>query len=255
MKLSDFIRLAKDKGFLAADKKPEDLEAAVRAQLAQDGAEHKEAMDKAMDKRAADRKARDEKRAADRKARDKARDEKRAADRKARDEKCAADRKARDEKFGEDAENDPEGTNDEEMRKEAEDEAREEAEAEDSDNPEADPSTAAHGGGSKKPAVDSATVDARIAAAVAAERERNEALAEARREVEPILGVVTMDSAPAVYRAALTKIGVDHKGVADSALAPLLKVAKDRASVSAPAAQDADSLAETRKLIPNYNRL
>jgi uncharacterized protein len=107
--------------------------------------------------------------------------------------------------------------------------------------------------GSSEHAMDSAAVDAKIAAAVTA----NNALHTARTEVEPILGKVTMDSADAVYRAALDKLGVDHKDIPASALPAILKLARDKASASTPAApaMDEDARAEVVKLIPNYNRL
>lgn len=258
--------------FLASDKKIEDVQAAVLA--ANDGMPGNVASSKEIeDKRAKDRKARDEKRAEDRKARDKARDEarkaedaKRAADRKARDEKCAEDRKARDEKFGEDRDDDPEHTNDADVlkacdadmdeEKKAEDEAEEKAEDEDYTQG-ADPSTPGGSRAGGKTAVDSAEVDARIAAAVKAERERGAALRVALDEVAPILGKVTFDSAPAAYRAALTQMKVDHKGVPDAGLQAVLKIATDRArSPVAPVrAADAATVSAMDSLIPGYSRL
>jgi colicin import membrane protein len=251
MKLADVLALAKP--FLAADKTPEQLEAAILAadKKAKDGLEGNVASSKEIeDRRAKDRKARDEKYSEDRAARD----AKRAADRKARDEKRAADRKARDEKFGKDRNDDPEGTNDAEMKAEKEAEDAAECEGED----EGDPSTPGGNRAGGKTAIDSAEVDTRIRAAV----EANNALHEARAAVEPILGKVTFDSAEAVYRAALDKLSVDHKGVPAAGLPAMLKVAKDSADARAAAAAagpivalDSTSVAAVEKIIPGYGRL
>lgn len=82
-------------------------------------------------------------------------------------------------------------------------------------------------------AMDADTVAATIKAAVLA----NDALHEARREVEAILGSVTFDSASAVYKAALDKLAVDTAGVDPSAYRSLLKIA----TKPAPAALATDS--------------
>ena len=240
--------------FLAADKKPEDVKAALMA-AADALPESAEKAKAVADKRAADRKARDEKRAADRKARDEAQEK----EDKAKDAKIAADRAARDAKFGEDRDGDPEGTNDAEVMKacdkdmEAEDAA--EKEVEDSDMDPADPSTPSKGGKSEKPAMDKATVDATVAAAVAAEREAGKALRIALDKVAPVLGKVTFDGAPEAYRAALTKLTVDHKGVADAALPALFDAATRTPAPAAPQAHDEAGAAAIAKLIPNINRL
>lgn len=240
--------------FLAADKKPEDVKAALlaAADAMPEGMKNAEAV---KDKRAKDRAARDEQRAKDRKARDEAQEK----EDKAKDAKIAADRSARDAKFGEDRDDDPEGTNDADVMKacdaDMEKEAKDEKEVEDSDMDPADPSTAAHGGKSEKPALDSATVDARIAAAVAAEKDAGKALRIALDKVAPVLGKVTFDSAPEAYKAALSKLGVDHKGVTDAALPALLDAATRTPAPAAPLAQDADAAAAVAKLIPNLNRL
>ena len=241
--------------FLATDKKVEDVKAALlaAADAMPEGLKNAEAV---KDKRAKDRAARDEQRAKDRKARDEAQEK----EDKAKDAKIAADRAARDEKFGKDRDDDPEGTNDADVMKacdaDMDKEAKDEKEVEDSEMPaNADPSTAAHGGASEKPAMDKAAVEATVAAAVLAEREAGKALRIALDKVAPVLGKVTFDSAPEAYRAALTKLAVDHKGVADTALAALLDAAT-RAPAPAPAlAQDADSTATLAKLIPNLDRL
>lgn len=259
MKLSQILKVAAP--FLAADKKPEDLEAAIRAADASmpgNTASSKEI----MDKRAKDRKARDEKRAADRKARDeeieekrKAEDAKRAADRKARDEKVAQDRAARDAAL--DRDDDPEHTNDAAMDAEEKDEEKTEREAEDEDYSSAGNPSTPGGNRGGKPAVDSAEVDRRIAAAVAETRAASAALAEAQREVEPIVGRRAFDSAGAAYRAALKQLGVDVPStVNDSALPAMLKLAKDRADTSTPSvALDGAGVAALDKVIPGYSRL
>ncbi len=69
----------------------------------------------------------------------------------------------------------------------------------------------------------------------------NDALHAARRAVEPVVGVVTMDSAEAVYRFALDHLDVDHKGLPASALPTVYALATksnqpmatDEATVSA----------------------
>ena len=133
---------------------------------------------------------------------------------------------------------DPEKTNDEEMDDmEGEDEFPESPE-----------------GGMKKPAKDKKgmdAVDARVARALAA----RDALHTARREVEPVIGVVGFDSAGDVYRAALAKLGVDAKGIHDSALPALLKLAKDRAAPPAPLAADSGAAVDMVKAIPGLNRV
>jgi uncharacterized protein len=81
-----------------------------------------------------------------------------------------------------------------------------------------------------KKAMDAA-VDARVSAALAA----RDALHVARREVEPILGVVAFDSAEQVYRAALDKLAIATDGVHPSAFAFMVKTAKTAAAAASPA--------------------
>lgn len=257
-------RKARDRGRAkdrkAADARMEEDRAARDAERDDDPEHTNDASAEMREKEAKDRKARDEKRAADRKAHD----DKMSKDRTARDAKRAADRKARDEAragasdagmgYGE--------TIDAAMKGEAEDESKEdreerEGEAEDEDYTEgADPSTAAHGGASKSPTVDSAEVDRRIAAAVTADRLARDALYEAKREAEPILGIVTFDSAPKVYRAALEALQVETKGIPDAALPAMLRLAKDRGKAADPTlALDSGATAAMSKAIPGYDRL
>jgi hypothetical protein len=107
-------------------------------------------------------------------------------------------------------------------------------------------------GNGNKATVDSAEVDRRIAAAVQA----RDALHTALREVEPVLGTVTFDTAGDAYKAALKHLGVDAEGVHVSALRSMLAMAKDRAksAVSTPA-MDAAAASGLGKVIPGYNRL
>jgi hypothetical protein len=199
-----------------------------------------------------------------------------AADKKAKDEGGLGPvdnlkDKAKDEK------DDPEGTN-------AED-AMEDIDAEDEDETESDkargkdkkakdkkakdkfpeeaeddvqPSKSVTGGGSpagnagKEPAKDAKAMDAKINAALAA----RDALHVARRAVEPVLGVVTYDSAADVYKAALTKLGVTVDGIDASAFPALYKMACERTEARAPSmASDAATVKGMAALLPGYDRL
>lgn len=242
--------------FFASDKKPEEIQAALTA--AADAMPGEAGSSEAVkDKRAKDRAARDEQRAKDRAARD-AEMEK---EDKAKDAKIAADRTARDAAFEKACDElDPEKTNDADTMKandaDMDKEAKDEKEVEDSEMPaNADPSTPSKGASSEKPALDSAKVAEQIAVAVAAEREAGKALRIALDKVAPVLGKVTFDSAHEAYRAGLTKLAVDHKGVADSALSALFEVATRKAPAPAVLVQDAAGAADIVKLIPNINRL
>lgn len=203
--------------FLATDKKPEDVLAAV---LAADKKGGKDAAGSGLGARELEEK-------------DKPNGDKGAKDKGAKDEK--------DETDAEDRDDDPEHTNDKDL------------EGEDAEVACGDPSTPGGSRAGGKTAIDSAEVDRRIAKAVAA----RDALHTALREVEPIVGVITADSAGKAYRAALDKLGVDTKGVHDSALPALLKVAKDKAQTSAApvAAMDSAGVAALDKVIPGYSRL
>lgn len=253
MKLAQILAIAAAGGFLATDKKPADLEAAILAADASmpgNVASSKEIYDKRAKDRAArdarrakDRAAKDAKRAEDRKAEDKARDEKRAA----RDAKLSVDRDANDKSWAKDRDLDPECTNDKVM--EANDAAmKSEGEAEDA--MEAEDAVFGTQGATEKPTIDTA---AEVAKALAARDD----LHSARAEVEPILGKVTMDSAAEIRRAALKKLGVDAATVHESALAGMLQMAKDKAAApAAPLATDGvSSVSAMAKLIPGYDRL
>lgn len=230
LKLRDVVTALAAAGLIATDKKPADVEAALRALDASMPPE-KDITDK------------------------KARDEKRAADRKARDEKMGKDRAARDAAM--DRDDDPEHTNDAaydaEMDKEAKDESEAEKDAEDS-NIEGDPSTPGGNRAGGKTAIDSGEVDKRIAAAVAKDR----ALSAARDAVAPVIGVVALDSAAAVYRAGLKGLGVDAATITDeAALATMFTMAKDRATTPAsqPVVMDGAGVSSMEQIIPGYGRL
>ena len=118
----------------------------------------------------------------------------------------------------------------------------EEPKAEDTETPEDDKPKATDNDmpeDTKKPAMDA---DAIEAAAVA----RVTALFEAREAVSPLVGVVAMDSAEAVYGYALKQKGVDIKGVHPSAYkskVALLKQAEHKPAVAMDAAMpEADEL-------------
>jgi hypothetical protein len=89
------------------------------------------------------------------------------------------------------------------------------------------------------PAMDSATVDNMIAAAVAAAEARMGELNIALNAVKPFVGeLVAMDSAPAVYKVALDKMGVALDGVPEVGFKALFgAMAKTKATP--PVAQDA----------------
>lgn len=101
-----------------------------------------------------------------------------------------------------------------------------------------------------------AAEDAALRASVAADFQ---ALRAAEKDVHPLVGELpAMDSAEAVYRAALDMIKVDHKGVHASALPALVRMAKDSAVArttqgqKAPAmAADASAVSEFYQKYPN----
>ena len=236
MKLA--VAIAAITPFLAADKTPEEVHKAILAadKKGKDEEVDPPAEDADFEKREA---ACDEREEAMDAAEEKADKEAKAEDKAAKDRKMGRDKRAKDrmdrkmgrDKRAKDAATDPEGTNDNDLEQ-------------------GDPSTPAKGGKSEKGALDAAAVDARVKAAVDA----RDALHAARREVEPIIGVCTMDSAGAVYEAALKKLGVDTKGIPDSAFPAMLKLAKDRTAAQ-PATVIATDTAAMDKLIPGYSRL
>lgn len=263
MKLADITKVALAAGLIAADKGPA-FEAAILAadaSLPGNVASSKEIEDKARDSRSARDKARDKARsAADAKRKEKrdAEDAKVMEKRAACDAKRADDRKAMDAKMSKDRADDPEATNDKAMAacdaamdKEAKDEDAMDAADEDYSTA-GDPSTPGGNRGGGKPAVDAAAdTAAAVAVAVAARDE----LHAARAEVAPILGVVAMDSAAEVRRAALKKLGTDASTVHESALAGMLKMAKDRAATPATPVTPAAGVSAVSAIVPGYDRL
>ena len=73
-------------------------------------------------------------------------------------------------------------------------------------------------------AMDAATVKREIAKAVAAERARNQAANQARRDVAHLVGDVAMDSADDIYKFALEQHGVETKGVHSSAYRSMVQM-------------------------------
>ena len=100
-----------------------------------------------------------------------------------------------------------------------------------------------------KKGMDEASVAAIVASALAG----RDALHAARREVEPVLGVTTFDSAPDTYAAALKKLGIATDGVPAEGLGAIFRVA--RAATPAPIAADASPAKSLATAIPGYNRL
>lgn len=208
-----------------------------------------------------------------------------AADRKAKDEGGLGPvdnlKKGKDSKEdkAEDDKDDPEGTNDKDMDAEDEDEtesdktrgkdkkakdkkAKDKKGMDDMEDMDAEddvqPSKSVTGGGApagnagKEPAKDKKGMDAAIKSAIADER----ALNVARREVEPVLGEVTYDSAAQVYGAALKKLGVDTAGIDASAFSAMYKLAVDARTARTPVmASDATVVKGMAGAIPGYDRL
>jgi hypothetical protein len=120
------------------------------------------------------------------------------------------------------------------------------------------PKKSVTGGGSPagnagaEPAKDKRAMDAAIKSAIDA----RDALHTARRDVEPVLGVVTFDSAAEVYAAALKKLGVATDGIDVSAFPALYKMARERIEARAPTmASDASTVKGMADAIPGYGRL
>jgi hypothetical protein len=116
-----------------------------------------------------------------------------------------------------------------------------------------------------RPAITQADLDAAVARATDAgaqrAREHASALYAAQRAVEPILGIVAMDSAEDVYKAALTQMKVDITGLPASAYKPLFESVRKAAPVSngftrpTQPAFDAANRADVRKSIPNFGNV
>lgn len=252
MKLAAVVATAVRGGFITADKAPDLTKAILAADkrakdtdpentgmgpknLQHTGDRAIDEREEAMDEREEAMDATEEK--ADAKDESKeAKDRKGARDKRAKDR---MDRKGARDKRAKDRNDDPEHTNpggaDEDYTEGA--------------NPEPPGGHREKG----KTAVDSAEVDRRIAAAVAA----RDALHAARTETAHILGATAFDSAGETYRKALDKLGVDTAGIHDSALRAMLTLAKDRATAvaGAPVTMDAATSSAVAKAIPGINRL
>lgn len=122
----------------------------------------------------------------------------------------------------------------------AEDEEDEKEVAEDTDETEtADDEDEAE---KAEPEVKKAAMDAAIKQAENKAVQRVTALFEAREMVKPLVGVVAMDSAEAVFKHALDKSGVDTKGVHSSAYKSMVGlVIKQKAQPQVKTAMDAAS--------------
>lgn len=110
-------------------------------------------------------------------------------------------------------------------------------------------------GGKDKKAMDAAikgAVDTAVKGAVGA----RDALHDARRKVEPILGAVAYDSAEDVYKAALVKLGITVDGVPPAAYGAMLDVAvksaPQLASDGAPAGGKVQTMSEA---FPGFDRI
>lgn len=105
-----------------------------------------------------------------------------------------------------------------------------------------------------------AAVKAATAAGAAAATKTQQQIREAERAVRPYIGDLAMahDSADAVYRTALTSLGVDIEGVHPSAFPAILKLQPkpgDTPPVRKPIAQDAAASKEFETRFPHANRL
>ncbi len=106
-------------------------------------------------------------------------------------------------------------------------------------------------------------VDAAVAKATAATRTETiaamNAIREAERAVRPYVGeiAVAMDSAEAVYRFALDKVGVNHKGLHPTALRPVLEAQPVPGAVKTKIAVAMDAAAQKTfaEQFPNASRI
>ena len=121
----------------------------------------------------------------------------------------------------------------------AEDEEDEKEVAEDEDEEDPEKEVAKD---TDEPEVKKAAMDAAIKTAEDSAVARVTALFEAREMVKPLVGVVAMDSAEAVFKHALDKSGVDTKGVHSSAYKSMVGlVIKQKAQPQVKTAMDAAS--------------
>lgn len=210
--------------FLAKDAKPEDITAAVEAQLALD----KSAKDKA--------------------AKDKA-----AKDKAAKDGVLNLEGPETEIKYNDanDADMDDDDNAEDEDNEDPQEKGAAKDRAKAKDSKKAKDGNWGLGGKDKK-AMDAA-IDARVKAAVTADR----ALTEARTKVLPVIGVVAYDSAAEVYKAALAKLEIATDGVDPSAFATLFDVATKGgtgAGEGAPLATDSKTKSMS-EAFPGFDRI
>jgi hypothetical protein len=109
--------------------------------------------------------------------------------------------------------------------------------------------------GAKKPEMTKAAMDSAIALAVKNATIAIEALHVARKEVEPMVGEVALDSAEAVYKFALDKAGIDVEGVHPSAYRAMIKlVGVQKAKPVTPISMDAATAKTVAAQFPNLSR-
>lgn len=235
MKVSLAIAALIGAGLIAADKKPEDVKAALIGALAQD----KKAKDEAKEKDEEDCKA--------------------AADAAGCDPKDMV--KGEDGKWTKDTAKtggvDTAG-NDLPGKTKAEDKKAKDADDPDMGDDEgvnAPLETPKSGAKGVDPGVKGG-MDAQIKVAVDAALEKQAALIAARKDVETVLGIVAYDSAEQVYGAALTHLGVDHKEIHPSALKAVFAASRKTTNVAAPIAADsAVKVLSMEEAFPGFNRL
>lgn len=130
---------------------------------------------------------------------------------------------------------------DEESEKKAEDEddKKSDAEDEEEDDDKKKASDEENDDNPKKPAMDMALMQKKIAQDVEAQTvKRMNELFEARELVEPIVGKIALDSAEAVYKYALDQKGVSTKGVHPSAYKPMVGMLSQQKVQQVSIAQD-----------------
>lgn len=206
--------------FLAADAKPEDVTAGISAQLALD----KAAKDKA--------------------AKDKAKDMKAAKDAEAAIVSAANN--------GEDEEMDDVDGEDEE---EEDCKGKDMADAPEGGAKQSGKDKKAKDGNWGLGGKDAKAMDAAIAKRVDAAVAARDALHSARKDVEPILGVVAMDSAADVYKAALDKLGIATDGVHPSAFKALLQATRKGTDNFAHDSAAGGGTISMKEAFPGFDRI
>lgn len=123
---------------------------------------------------------------------------------------------------------------DEDIESESEEVATDEDETNESEQPQEQPAQA------QDRAMMKIAMDKAIAKAVAAERKRAQALAQAQRDVAHLVGDVAMDSAEDVYKFALEQHGVDVAGVHPSAYRAMVGlIGKSKSGIAMDSANSA----------------